>query len=51
LIGVSRLDSAVAVVAKMRESGLPNYLLLAIVNKQGVVLRFKEIYDQSDVLI
>ena len=51
LVGVSRANDAVAVIAKMREAGLPDYLLLATVYRQSVLLRSKGAHDQSDVLI
>ena len=51
LIGVSRANYAILVAAKMREAGLPDYLRLAVVNRQSVVLRFEGDHDQSDVLI
>ena len=35
----------------MREAGLPDYLRLAIVNRQSVLLRFEGDHDQSDALI
>lgn len=50
-IGVSRANCANSVAAKLREAGLPDYLRLAIVNRQSVVLRFQGDHDQSDVLI
>lgn len=51
LIGISRANFAIAVAAKMREAGLPDYLLLAIENRQSVILRFEGDHDQSDLLI
>lgn len=51
LLGVSRRNIAISVAAKMREDGLPDYLQLAVGNRESAALRFEGYHDRSDTLI
>ncbi|CZS92454.1 uncharacterized protein RAG0_03007 [Rhynchosporium agropyri] len=51
LVGKPRTKDFISVIAKLQVPELPDYLRMAVANRESILLRFKGDHDQSDVVI
>jgi len=51
LVGKARSIEAISILSRVQDNELPDYLQMAIANRESINLRFRGDHDQSDIVI